>query len=321
MRCAALFCLCLLVPAGTIQAGEAEPMALLFTSFRGNGQDGLHLATSDDGYAWRALNGDRPVLASKVGGGLMRDPSLCRAPDGTFHLVWTTGWTRYGLGYASSRDLKTWTEPRLIEVMAHEPATRNVWAPDLFYDAATGQFVIVWASTIPGRFAAGASQGDDGYNHRLYATSTTDFQTFTPTKLFYDPGFNVIDGTIVQVGDRYLLILKDETRNPPAKNLRVAEATAAMGPYGPPSAPITGNYWAEGPSAIRINGRWHVYFDRYIERRYGLVTSPDLRGDWNDESDRVSFPKDFRHGTVLWVPKRLVDAFDPAPNARGEARP
>lgn len=303
---------------GASVADDAEPTALLFTSFRGNGEDGLYLATSNDGYTWRALNHDRPVLSSKVGGGLMRDPSLCQGPDGTFHLVWTTGWTRFGIGYASSRDLKTWSEPRMVEVMSHEPKTRNVWAPDLFFDDANNQFVIAWASTIPGRFAAGASQGDEGYNHRLYATTTKDFQTFTPTILFYEPGFNVIDGTLARVGDRYALILKDETRTPPAKNLRVAFGPTALGPFGPPSAPLTGDYWAEGPTAIKINGIWYVYFDRYKDHRYGLVTSPDLKTDWKEESNRVSFPKDFRHGTVLSVPKHLVDAFDstPAPGAK-----
>lgn len=303
----------LLIGAGAGRAEDGAPTALLFTSFRGNGEDGLHLATSDDGYSWRALNGDKPVLASKVGGGLMRDPSLCVGPDSTLHLVWTTGWTRHGIGYASTKDLKTWSEPRLIDVMAHEPTTRNVWAPDLFFDAATGRFVIVWASTIPGRFPEGEAQGDDGYNHRLYATTTADFRTFTPAQLFYDHGFNVIDGTLVRAGDRYALILKDETRNPPAKNLRVAFGPSALGPFGPPSAPITGKFWAEGPTAIRIGDRWHVYFDRYTEHRYGLVTSPDLQSDWKDESARVAFPKDFRHGTVLRVPRRLVEAFDRAP--------
>ena len=34
-------------------------------------------------------------------------------------------------------------------------------------------------------------------DHRLYATTTTDFRHYTPTRLLYDPGFNVIDGTIV----------------------------------------------------------------------------------------------------------------------------
>ena len=63
----------------------------LFTSFRGNGEDGLHLAISRDGYHWTALNQDRSFLRPSVGNGkLMRDPSLAQAKDGTFHLVWTS---------------------------------------------------------------------------------------------------------------------------------------------------------------------------------------------------------------------------------------
>ena len=37
----------------------------VFTSFRGNGEDGLHLALSTNGYHWQALNGDRSFLISK----------------------------------------------------------------------------------------------------------------------------------------------------------------------------------------------------------------------------------------------------------------
>ncbi|MCX6915651.1 MAG: hypothetical protein NT167_21835 [Verrucomicrobia bacterium] len=66
----------------------------LFTSFRGNGEDGLHLALSTNGYHWQALNHDRSFLKPVVGGfKIMRDPCLAEGPDGTFHLVWTSGWT------------------------------------------------------------------------------------------------------------------------------------------------------------------------------------------------------------------------------------
>jgi beta-xylosidase len=293
----------LLALLGPVRADDDD--ALLFTSFRGNGEDGLHLATSTDGYTWTALNQDRPFLSAKVGGGLMRDPNLIRHPDGTFHLVWTTGWTRHGLGYAHSKDLIRWSEPRLIDVMKDEPTTRNVWAPELFYDEAGERFLLFWSSTIPGRFPATESTGDDGYNHRIYATTTADFRTSTPTRLLYDPGFNCIDATMVRDGDRYVLFLKDETRNPPAKNLRIAFAKSPLGPFGPASAPITGAYWAEGPTAIKRGDTWFVYFDRYTEHRYGLITSKDLE-HWTDESDRVHFPKDFRHGSVLRISQSLL---------------
>jgi hypothetical protein len=288
-----------------VPAAEADT-ALVFTSFRKNGEDGLHLLHSRDGYTWTALKNDRPFLTSKVGGGLMRDPAIAQGPDGTFHMVWTTAWNQHGAGYASSKDLIQWSEPKLLDVMAHEPRTRNVWAPELFYDAAEKQYLIFWASTIPGRFPATESAGDTGYNHRMYLTTTRDFQSFTPTRLFYDPGFNCIDATIVQDRNRFAMLIKDETRQPPAKNLRVAFSERAAGPYGQPSAPITGKYWAEGPTAVRLGARWFVYFDRYVDHRYGLVTSPDLQ-TWTEESDRVSFPKDHRHGTALRVPLPVME--------------
>jgi len=40
--------------------------------------------------------------------------------------------------------------------------------------------------------------GEEGLNHRIYGTTTRDFWTFSPTRLFYEPGFNVIDATIVR---------------------------------------------------------------------------------------------------------------------------
>jgi beta-xylosidase len=221
-------------------------------------------------------------------------------------MVWTTSWTRFGVGYASSRDLIHWSEQTLLDVMRHEPAARNVWAPELFYDRAGTQFLIFWSSTIPGRFPETEKAGDDRYNHRIYLTTTRDFANLAPTRLFYDPGFNCIDATLVQDGSKYVMFLKNETRQPPAKNLLLATATSATGPYGKPSPPITGRYWAEGPSAIKIGDRWFVYFDRYTEHRYGVVTSNDLE-HWRDESDKVDFPRDHRHGTVLRVSQKIFD--------------
>ena len=58
----------------------------LFTSFRGNGEDGLHLALSTNGYYWQALKGDHSFLKSDVGAGLMRDPCLAHGPAADF--IW-----------------------------------------------------------------------------------------------------------------------------------------------------------------------------------------------------------------------------------------
>lgn len=295
------------VPAasGTARPAFERQEHYLFTSFRGNGEDGLHLAISRDGYRWTTLNQDRSFLKPLIGKGrLMRDPCLAQGPDGTFHLVWTTGWSDQTIGYAWSKDLTQWSEQREIPVMAYEATARNAWAPELFYDESKRQWLIFWASTIPGRFAATDQTGNNGYNHRMYFTTTRDFKTFTPTKLFFDPGFNVIDATIIKSGKKFHLVFKDERQNPVKKNLRLAMAGSAEGPYVEVSEPFTRD-WVEGPSAIRIGGEWLVYFDRYREHHYGAVKSKDLK-NWEDISEKLSFPADHRHGSVMRISAALA---------------
>mgnify|MGYP002631786259 CR=1 FL=1 len=136
---------------------QSEETAYLFTYFTRNGEDGLHLTWSRDGYNWEDLNEGRSYLTPKVGNSkLMRDPSVVRGPDGVYHMVWTSGWNENNIGYAWSRDMMNWSTQQEIPVMAHEPTVRNSWAPEIDYDPKRGEFIIIWASTIPGRFPATA---------------------------------------------------------------------------------------------------------------------------------------------------------------------
>lgn len=278
---------------------------LLFSFFRGNGESGLYLATSTNGLQWTELKPPgKSFLEPTVGGKLMRDPCLRLGPDGTLHMVWTTSWGRPpAFGYAQSKDLIHWSEQRAVPVMQNDPDVENVWAPELFYDTGRKQWLIFWASTIPGRFPETANSGD--HNHRIYFTTTKDFKSFSPTKLFYDGGFNVIDATILPAERKYYLVVKDETRNPVKKDLRLAVAGSPEGPYGPAGPPITGQ-WVEGPSAIQLGNDYYIYFDHYTQPQYyGAVKSADLV-HWQDISPQVSFPRGARHGTVLKVPATLV---------------
>ena len=98
------------------------------------------------------------------------------------------------------------------------------------------------------------------------------------------------------------MFLKDETREPAQKNLRVARARNLTGPYAEAGPPITGKYWAEGPTAFKMDGKWMVYFDKYTEHAMGAVQSADLV-NWTDISSQISFPKGMRHGSVFKVSK------------------
>ena len=290
---------------------QAEPPAddcYVISYFQRNGEDGLHLAYSHDGLKWTPLNGNRSFLKPEVGGDkLMRDPSVAQAPDGTFHMVWTTSWNERIIGHASSRDLIHWSQQQAIPVMAEEPTARNCWAPEIFYDAATQRYVIVWSTTIPGRFPDSQASSESDYNHRAYFTTTDDFQSFTPTKLFFDPGYNVIDAFLVRSGDQYLMFYKDETLKPePKKIILLATSDRAVGPYKPRPGVVSSQNWVEGPSVIKIGERWIVYYDCYRDGRYGAVASADLE-TWTDLTDQLSFPLGTRHGTVFKVEASALD--------------
>jgi hypothetical protein len=232
----------------------------------------------------------------------MRDPSLLRGPDGTFHLVWTTGWRKdQGFGYAHSKDLVHWSPQRFIPVMKHEPTTVNVWAPELFYDEPNKQFIICWASTIPGRFPDHLEPHDN--NQRMYYTTTRDFKKFAPAKLFFDPGFSVIDCVIVKDDDRYVLVLKENTR--PRRRLRVAFGDTPLGPWTDISSIFTENF-TEGPSVLKLGDDWIVYYDAYRSERYGAAKTRDFNR-FVDVTEDMSFPTGHKHGTALEVEKTILD--------------
>ena len=245
---------------------------------------------------------DVPVLAPEVGSKLMRDPSIIQDESGRFHMVWTTGWGDRGFGYASSADLIKWSEQQYIPVNESVPGAKNTWTPDLFYDDGTKEFVVVFSTTVPGRFPETDGGGDD--NHRMYLVTTKDFQSWSDPVIAMDPGHNSIDGTLFRVGDRLSMIFKDE--RPGHKQLHQTTCAKLGEPWQPPSRPIVDEDWIEGPTVIKVGDRWRVYFDCYTKNRYGSAESGDGT-EWTDVSARVTFPEGFKHGTALKVPREVLD--------------
>lgn len=288
--------------ATQILIAQQTDSVYMFCYFNNNGKDGLHLAYSKDGYQWIALNNDSTVLKPTVANDkLMRDPCIIRGAEGLFHMVWTVSWNDKGIGYANSKDLINWGEQKFIPVMKNEDSARNCWAPEITYDKKKKEYMIYWATTIAGKYPADKTV-ENGYNHRLYYVTTKDFKTFSKTQLLYDKGFNVIDATIVPDGKKYIMFLKDETRNPPQKNIKIATSKKMAGGYSEASAPITGNYWAEGPTTLKLGNTWLVYFDKYRDHKYGALQSTDLK-TWTDVSDKIVLPKGIRHGSIFVITK------------------
>lgn len=281
---------------------RSEKEYYVSTSFHEPATDGLRFIYSEDGIVWDSIPGIwlQPEVGTQ---GVMRDPSVVKGPDGTYHLVWTTSWKGdTGFGYASSKDLIEWTEQRHIPVMAFDSSTVNVWAPELFYDDDKDEFMVVWASTVPYKFEKG--EEDEYNNHRLYYVVTRDFITFTEAKLFYDPGYSAIDATIVKraAGD-YVNVFKDNTR--PNRNIKVAFGPTPIGPWSEPSEAFTDSF-TEGPTVLKNGDEYYIYYDAYQQKKYGAARTRDFI-HFSDVTDSVSVPRLHKHGTIFKSPRSVVD--------------
>jgi hypothetical protein len=279
----------------------------LFAGFKGNSEQGVFYAISPDGYHWTIANQDRPVFHQTQPNELMRDPFLQRGPGNTFHLVWTWSWNSPTvIGHSTSTDLIHWTTHEQLPVLANEPSAINAWAPALYYEPDHQRWLLFWSSTIPGRFP-GDTSGDSNLNHRIFSTTTTDFKALTPSKLFFDPGYSVIDATVLQTGtNKYTLIFKDERKTPLKKHLLTAEGPTIEGPWTKISQPISGR-WSEGASIIPVPGGYLAYYDHYRNpQHYRALFSADLK-TWTDATNRVSFPAKLRHGSFLQITQAEYD--------------
>ena len=284
--------LALALTAMTLGVGAAEAK-YGFVFFRGNGERGVYLATSADGLNWTEQNGGKSVLPATLDDKITRDPSVCVGPDGKYHIVFTTSWHHRGFGVAHSDDLYHWTTPEFVPINEDWKEAKNTWAPEIVWDADAKQYFVVWAT-------AHRDPGD----HRQYYTTTKDFKTWAPRKLYYDPGHSVIDAFPFRFKGQWVMIAKNETHKPVAHDLHFVRSKAgAYGPWEKEGAPFTDKtkFWAEGATALELeNGLWVVYFDCYNKGHYGARLTRDFK---TFTETPFTLPKGIRHGTAFRLKK------------------
>jgi hypothetical protein len=297
--------------AHELNAAKLPATCYLFSYFI-NEEEGLHLAWSKDGLKWQAfMEGTNEKIFLKPTAGrdkLMRDPCLLLGPDNLFRLVWTDSWSDQTIGYACSKDLLAWSDQQALPVMKNEPTSQNTWAPKIRYDATSHQYLIFWSSAIPGRFPETEHTSEFDLNPRIYFTTTTDFVTFSPTALWFDPKFCCIDATLIPFNNKFYMMFKNETLKPaPAKNLYLASSDSIMGPYTNITGPIATlpPHWVEGPTAIQIGDKVIVYYDCYLAHHFGAIESTDMQ-KWTDITSQLELPKGIHHGTVIAVTGSVI---------------
>ncbi len=329
--------LCLLPFLVTSLFAQAQPKddeVLLLTYFRDNGTDGVHLATTADGVNFTPLNDDKAVFTPPKwpGQNLTRDASVL-FHDGLFHMVWTSNWTGRVFGYANSRDLKNWSEPRQVkpfpESLPAEDQPDNVWAPEIQWDPMKRDYFILFSSTTARERNDADASNNNGkvgskYDNRVFITRTKDWQTFSPARVFYDCDFASIDAVmrIDEATKRWVMVIKcsrDETlEKMPGRNLWITCAGLDMDhlDFTPLGGPIAGNHskmfinpeprksMAEGPSLLRYKDKWLLLWDEPAGARMQIATSPDLKS-WTHIKE-ATFPKKAQHGTLFLAPRSTV---------------
>ncbi|WP_233518003.1 family 43 glycosylhydrolase [Streptomyces corynorhini] len=307
-----------------------------FTYFTGDSaadseQIRMALSRGNDPLHWRELNGGKPVLSSELGTKGLRDPFIIRSPEGDKFYQIATDLRIYGNGnwdqvqrtgsksimVWESTDLVNWTDQRLVKVAPDTAG--NTWAPEAYYDASLNAYVVFWASKI---------YADDDprhtgstYNKMLYAT-TRDFRTFSEPEVWSDPGYSVIDSTVISHNGSYYRFTKDErnasSTTPCSKFITAEKSTDLRSTSYDFVADCIGKgsiSQGEGPTVFKSNTeeKWYLFIDEFGGRGYIPFETTDLdSGKWT-MSENFELPVNPRHGTVLPVTaaeyERLLGAY------------
>lgn len=266
----------------------------------------VYFGVSKDGLCWETVNQGNPVLVSTLGEQGVRDPHIIRSSDGKrFFLVATDlsifrnrDWTRAvqkgsrALVVWESDDLIRWSAPRLVEVAAADAGC--TWAPEMSWDAAKGAYLLYWASRTR----------DDGFGkHRIWATYTKDFRTFSAPFVYLEQASHVIDTTIVRDGITWFRFTKDER----SKAITMEKSTSLVGGWQPVDTfSLKGMTGYEGPTCYQLpDGSWCLLLDHYGKARgYEAFFAKALSdGHFSPDTGLLKMPYKYRHGTVMKITK------------------
>jgi O-glycosyl hydrolase len=307
---------------------KEEYAGYLFSYFTGEGSpDGeqvyFALSEGNDPLHWKELNGGKPVLTSTMGEKGVRDPFLIRSPKGDkFYMIATDlkingdwNWDRAqragsrSLIVWESDDLIHWSEPRMAEVSP--PEAGNTWAPEAFYDEASGEYVVFWASKL----FADESHTGDGYQKMMYSM-TRDFREFSEPKVYMDFGYSIIDTTMIAHNGKIYRFTKDERDSGPLSLFGktvfqdVLEGSVFDSKPRTIKEGVGSLKGVEGPTVFKSNteDKWYLFVDEFGSRGYVPLETTDLdSGEWTVSAD-YDLPSSPRHGTVIPITKSEYDA-------------
>ncbi len=296
-------------------------MPYLFTHFKEKiTPDGeqVYFGVSRDGLNWEKVNDGNPVLTAKLGEKGCRDIEIVRLHTGGFvilttdlcvatrydenlHLDWSNI-NRTGskcLRMWKTDDLVHWGEERLVHFGRDDFGC--MWAPEVYFEEETGEYLIHWGSTV----------AEDDYKHMsIYCSVTKDFETFSKPKMLFTKDNEILDTHIRKIGDTYHMFYKNAHN--PSMNMH-ATSEKLYGPYEHDAEleeymsgiEKPGSY--EAPTTYVLpDGRWCLMLDFFGCEKEKMGYVPFISstpGDAHFERcpELVSFPYGYKHGGVVEI--------------------
>ncbi len=251
--------------------------------------------------------------------GGMRDAYVTRMENGKFILAGTDmnsalGWTsNHIMVLMLSNDLVHWDKSITIDLESDENMKAlgltdvkdmtAAWAPEVIYDPVTKKYVVYYSVGFPDR-------------HRIYYSLVNeDLTEVSLPKLYFDPGYDIIDADIAynKLDDQYVMIYKTESG---AHHLRQATAKTLV----PADGKTTGvcqwtidpdfdfsdsNQSIEAPSLFRPIGSktWKLAYMNYSGGGYRMVT---LDEHCKNPQDKANIQGDVKaqHGSFVKLTER-----------------
>ena len=304
--------------AGTTMAGPVDDQCVgyLFAYFTGNhiSKEAICFAISTDGYTFRALNGNQPILDSKVisSTGGVRDPHILRGEDGkTFYMVATdmvsdNGWdSNRAMVLLKSTDLIHWSHSvvNMQKRYPNQEQLKRVWAPQTIYDAEAGKYLVYWSMKY-----------GDGVDVIYYAYANADFTDLEgePKPLFLPKdGKSCIDGDIVLKDGQYHLFYKTEGHGNGIRVATTRSLTSGVWEESPDYKQQTKEA-VEGAGTFKLIGKdaYILMYDVYMKGAYQFTETTDLQ-HFRVVDHQVKMDFHPRHGTVIPITRselvRLTD--------------
>ncbi|MGN8058396.1 family 43 glycosylhydrolase [Pedobacter sp. 22163] len=292
---------------------EKDFAGYLFTYFKGNAvkDEAVCFAISTDGYNYRALNNNQPVLDSKVisSTGGVRDPHILRAENGkSFYMVLTDmtsskGWdSNRALILMKSDDLLNWKHT-IINIQKRFKGNENlkrVWAPQTIYDPARKKYMVYWSMQH--------GTGPDIIYYAYVNSNFTDFET-EPTVLFRPKnGKSCIDGDIINKNGLFYLFYKTEGNGNGIK-LALTDSLVSGKWIEQEGYKQQTSDAVEGSGVFKLNNseKYILMYDVYGKGKYQFCISDDLdKFKVIDQDVKMDFHP--RHGTIIPISRKELTA-------------